>query len=93
MLLPTKRLTGHAVFVAIQRMYRKDAWDWQPAGDSYLAVIDTNTDALVDVDPAASGTQGVRLAATNPGSLRALKGQVFVHPSETGGVLTQIVQR
>jgi methylmalonyl-CoA/ethylmalonyl-CoA epimerase len=35
---------------------------------------------------------GVRLVG-DPGAGNPVKGQVFVHPSETGGVLTQIVQR
>lgn len=36
--------------------------------------------------------KGVRLVG-DPGPGNPVKGQVFVHPSETGGVLTQIVQR
>jgi methylmalonyl-CoA epimerase len=35
---------------------------------------------------------GIRLVG-DPGPGNPVKGQVFVHPSETGGVLTQIVQR
>ena len=35
--------------------------------------------------------KGVRLVG-DPGPGEAIKGQVFVHPSETGGVLTQLVQ-
>ena len=36
--------------------------------------------------------KGVRLVG-DPGPGNPAKGQVFVHPSETGGVLTQLVQR
>jgi len=36
--------------------------------------------------------KGVRLVG-DPGPGQPIKGQVFVHPAETGGVLTQIVQR
>ncbi|HUZ11567.1 MAG TPA: VOC family protein [Caulobacteraceae bacterium] len=36
--------------------------------------------------------KGVRLVG-DPGAGNPVKGQVFVHPSETGGVLTQLVQR
>ena len=36
--------------------------------------------------------KGVRLVG-DPGAGNPVKGQVFVHPSETGGVLTQIVER
>ena len=35
--------------------------------------------------------KGVRLVG-DPGQGNPIKGQVFVHPSETGGVLTQLVQ-
>ncbi|HWA63608.1 MAG TPA: VOC family protein [Caulobacteraceae bacterium] len=37
-------------------------------------------------------SKGVRLVG-DPGPGNPVKGQVFVHPSETGGVLTQLVQR
>jgi methylmalonyl-CoA/ethylmalonyl-CoA epimerase len=36
--------------------------------------------------------KGVRLVG-DPGAGNQVRGQVFVHPSETGGVLTQLVQR
>jgi len=36
--------------------------------------------------------KGVRLVG-DPGPGNPVRGQVFVHPSETGGVLTQLVQR
>ena len=35
--------------------------------------------------------KGVRLVG-DPGAGNPIKGQVFIHPSETGGVLTQVVQ-
>ena len=35
--------------------------------------------------------KGVRLVG-DPGPGNPIKGQVFIHPSETGGVLTQLVQ-
>ena len=35
--------------------------------------------------------KGVRLVG-DPGAGNPIKGQVFIHPSETGGVLTQLVQ-
>jgi methylmalonyl-CoA epimerase len=35
--------------------------------------------------------KGVRLVG-DPGAGNPIKGQVFVHPAETGGVLTQLVQ-
>jgi methylmalonyl-CoA/ethylmalonyl-CoA epimerase len=36
--------------------------------------------------------KGVRLVG-DPGPGNPVRGQVFVHPAETGGVLTQLVQR
>ena len=36
--------------------------------------------------------KGIRLVG-DPGPGNPIKGQVFVHPSVTGGVLTQLVQR
>jgi methylmalonyl-CoA epimerase len=36
--------------------------------------------------------KGVRLVG-DPGPGNLIKGQIFVHPAETGGVLTQIVER
>jgi methylmalonyl-CoA/ethylmalonyl-CoA epimerase len=36
--------------------------------------------------------KGVRLVG-DPGPGNAVRGQVFIHPTETGGVLTQLVQR
>jgi methylmalonyl-CoA epimerase len=47
-----------------------------------------------DIDKAVAELRdkGVRLVG-DPGPGNPVKGQVFVHPSVTGGVLTQIVQR
>jgi methylmalonyl-CoA/ethylmalonyl-CoA epimerase len=36
--------------------------------------------------------KGVRLVG-DPGPGNPIRGQLFIHPSETGGVLTQLVQR
>ena len=36
--------------------------------------------------------KGIRLVG-DPGAGNPVKGQVFIHPSVTGGVLTQIIQR
>ena len=36
--------------------------------------------------------KGIRLVG-DPGAGNPVKGQVFIHPSVTGGVLTQLVQR
>ena len=46
----------------------------------------------LDATLAELRTRGVRLVG-DPGPGNPVRGQVFVHPSETGGVLTQLVQR
>ena len=47
-----------------------------------------------DIDKAVADLRdkGIRLVG-DPGPGNPVKGQVFVHPSVTGGVLTQLVQR
>jgi methylmalonyl-CoA epimerase len=47
-----------------------------------------------DLDAALADlrAKGVRLVG-DPGPGNPVRGQVFVHPAETGGVLTQLVQR
>jgi methylmalonyl-CoA epimerase len=46
----------------------------------------------VDKTVAELRDKGIRLVG-DPGPGNPVKGQVFIHPSVTGGVLTQIVQR
>jgi methylmalonyl-CoA epimerase len=46
----------------------------------------------LDATLAALREKGVRLVG-DPGPGQPVRGQVFVHPSETGGVLTQLIQR
>lgn len=52
---------GPYLFVALQRLT-----NFQPAGTSLVAVVDTRADTLVDADPSVPGTQAITLAATNP---------------------------
>ena len=59
-------LVGDLLFVAIQRLDRDNYW--LPVPPSYLAVIDTNTNALVDADPVTPGIQGIELTGLNPTS-------------------------
>lgn len=56
---------GGRVFVTVQRLDRNSP-GWPPVGTSYVAVIDTATDALVDADPVAPGVQPIALVGTNP---------------------------
>ena len=52
------------LFVAIQRLNR-DAF-FAPADYSLVAVIDTSTDSLVDIDSDKEGTQGIQLSTAQP---------------------------
>jgi hypothetical protein len=56
-------LINNYLFVTVQRLDRNT---WGPAGQSYVAVVDVNTDAFVDTDPLTPGTQAISLALTNP---------------------------
>lgn len=57
-------LVGSRLYVTLQRLDRRNFF--QPTEASVLAVIDTATDALVDVDPTTPAVDGIRLAGTNP---------------------------
>jgi hypothetical protein len=56
-------LVGDNLFVTVQRIDRNT---WGPAGQSYVAVIDVNTDTFVDTDHMTPGTQAIALTGTNP---------------------------
>ena len=63
------------LFVTIQRLQ-----SFRPTQTSQVAVIDTKTDTLIDVDPATSGTQAINLIGRNPGKIiyQADLDQLFV---------------
>ena len=52
------------LFVAVQRLDRNNFY--APTDSSQVVVIDTQTDQVVDVDPAHAGVQGILLPAQNP---------------------------
>ena len=52
------------LFVALQRLDRNAFFS--PTDSSLVAVIDTETDTLVDVDPVAPGVQAILLTGKNP---------------------------
>ncbi len=56
-------VVGEYLFVSLQRLDRRT---FEPSGQSLLAVIDTSTDSIVDVDPATPGLQGIELLGRNP---------------------------
>lgn len=51
------------VFVALERLSRPS---YQPTDSSLVAVIDSQTDTVVDVDPVAPGVQAILLTGKNP---------------------------
>ena len=57
-------LIGSHLFVAVQRLDRLNGY--APTDYSLVAVIDTQTDTVIDVDPATPGVQGITLPAKNP---------------------------
>jgi hypothetical protein len=75
------------LFVAVQRLDRD--YYWLPVPPSYLAVIDTGTNELVDVDPGTPGTQGIALAKPNPVTeiLQDDDGILYVGEAGSWGVL------
>ena len=69
-------IVGSRLYVACQRLDRDGGWG--PVGDSYLVVIDMETDGIVDVDANMDGVQGISLAAINPYSLIVIGSQIVV---------------
>ena len=57
-------LVGDRLFVSIQRLDRNNYW--LPVAPSYIAVIDTNADTLLDCDPGTTGIQAIELVGTDP---------------------------
>jgi hypothetical protein len=79
---------GDRLFVAIQRLDRD--YYWLPTPPSYLAVIDTDSNELIDADPGAPGVQGIGLAATNPNTeilVNAGEGVLYVGEAGKWGIL------
>lgn len=61
---------GDRLYVTVQRLDMDN--QGLPVAPSYLAVIDLETNELLDMDPDTPGTQGIPLLATNPSSLIAI---------------------
>ena len=67
---------GDRLYLSCQRLDRNGGWG--PADQSFLIVVDIATDAVVDVDPAAAGVQGILLSSTNPNGLAVVGDQIVV---------------
>jgi hypothetical protein len=57
-------LHGGLLFVAVQRLDRD--YYWVPVAPSYLVVIDTGTNEIVDPDPGNPGPPAIALTGLNP---------------------------
>jgi len=72
-------IVGNYLFVALQRMD-----NFSVVRDAYLAVIDTNTDTLVDVDPGTPEVDPIVLTGRNPNFMYYDEGLGKIVVSETG---------
>jgi hypothetical protein len=57
-------MVGNLLFVAIQRLDRLNGY--VPSGPGLVAVVNTLTNTLIDVDPVTPGTQAIALTTSNP---------------------------
>jgi DNA-binding beta-propeller fold protein YncE len=57
-------MVGNLLFVAIQRLDRLNGY--APSGPGLVAVVNTLTNTLIDVDPVAPGIQAIALTTGNP---------------------------
>tara|TARA_B100001250_G_scaffold414521_1_gene453513 strand:+ start:1699 stop:3111 length:1413 start_codon:yes stop_codon:yes gene_type:complete len=55
---------GNVAYLSCQRLDRNT--DWGPADTSYLILVDTLSDELIDADATSSGVQGITLSVSNP---------------------------
>ncbi len=69
-------LVGKRLYVACQLFDRDNGW--VPAERGLVAVVDVETDQVVDMDPAADGMQGWTLSAGNPVDLEAVGNLLIV---------------
>ncbi len=64
---------GSRIYVLAQRLE-----NFAPVGTSYLVVIDTDTDIIVDMDDSADGVQAVELTAPNPNGIVVIGSSLVV---------------
>ena len=64
---------GSRIYVLAQRLV-----NFAPVGTSYLVVIDSDTDTVVDMDASTDGVQAIELAAPNPNGIVAVGSRLVV---------------
>lgn len=57
-------IVGDRLYVAAQRLDRDNFFE--PTGESFVAVVDTATDEVVDLDPTTPEPDAIRLSGANP---------------------------
>jgi len=67
---------GSRIYVLAQRLQRLE--NFVPVGTSYLVIIDTDTDTIVDTDDSNDGVQAVELAAPNPNAIVVIGSRLVV---------------
>jgi hypothetical protein len=58
-------VVGNTLFVTVQRMDRS-GFPWVTTDASYVAIVDTDVDSLIDADAGTPGTQPITLTNKNP---------------------------
>jgi len=71
------------VFVSLQLLDRDSTW--KPTGLSRIAVIDPETDSVVDTDPRRPGVQAIDLTLTNPIDMKYVPAAGKILVAEAGG--------
>lgn len=70
---------GTRLYLSCQRLDRNGTWG--PADDSFLIVVDVDSDALIDTDAARDGVQGIRLSSPNPNDVVVVGQRIVVSSS------------
>ena len=65
--------SGSRIYVLAQRLE-----NFVPVGTSYLVIIDTDTDTIVDTDDTTDGVQAVELTAPNPNAIVGIGSRLVV---------------
>jgi len=85
-------IRGGYLFVALQRLDRD--YYWNPVPPSYLVIIDTNTNEIVDPDPHVPGVPAITLTGLNPYRTLHLDGDdLYVAESGAWGSLDGGIER
>ena len=81
-------IVGKYLFVALQLLDRNNFFNPTPGVNAVLAVIDTTTDQLVDVNPATADVDAIVLSGQNPQFMRyvAEAGKIVVSQTGSFGV-------